>query len=431
MSLMSDPELPAPASVTGPPAASTYRSFLFADLRGYTAYLERAGNAAGVELLDEYLSIARAAVAQHDGAVVKVEGDGFHAVFPSASSAVLCGLAIVGAAAEASAARPERPIRVGVGVHAGEAVETPQGWIGSAVNLAARVCAAARPGEVLVTSTVRAITQASIPVGFVARGRRRLKGIREPVEVFAADPDRTVRTVRHRSRWAVVGASAAIVLAIALAGGLAIALLGQPPPQASPSPSGQPIALGTLAIGRYSAPGFEQPLSFTVADGGWTAYRDLPAAVGLMREVDPRGRLDVLLVDEVFADPCVEGGEGHDSVPAQADLTTILAMLPYVELDEPRPVTIGGRSAQSVNVTVSEGALAACGGFGTGDVTIFRAGDERWRAQAGERFRVISVAGAGRPLAILLSVDWTTTRSVAEQEAFLALAERVVNSIEL
>ena len=75
--------------------ASAYRCFLFADLRGYTSFIERAGNAAGVALLDEYLSIARSSVAQHDGAEVKVEGDGFHAVFPSASSAVMCGLAIV------------------------------------------------------------------------------------------------------------------------------------------------------------------------------------------------------------------------------------------------------------------------------------------------------------------------------------------------
>ena len=86
---------------------------------------------------------------------------------------------------EATEARPDRPIRVGVGIHAGEAVETPDGFIGSAVNMASRVCAAASPGEVLVTDTVRGITQASIDVGFASRGKQRLKGMNEPVELFA------------------------------------------------------------------------------------------------------------------------------------------------------------------------------------------------------------------------------------------------------
>src|ERR687898_868185 len=90
---------------TGAPA-STYRCFLFADLRGYTSFIERAGNAAGVALLEEYLAITRAAVAEHHGAEIKVEGDGFHAVFPSASSAVVCGLAIVDAAERANATHP-------------------------------------------------------------------------------------------------------------------------------------------------------------------------------------------------------------------------------------------------------------------------------------------------------------------------------------
>ena len=55
-------------------SSTTYRCFLFADLRGYTAFLERAGNAAGVALLDDYLAITRAAVAQHHGAEIKTEG---------------------------------------------------------------------------------------------------------------------------------------------------------------------------------------------------------------------------------------------------------------------------------------------------------------------------------------------------------------------
>src|SRR4029450_6046684 len=129
--------------------------------------------------------ITRAAVAQHHGAEIQTEGDGFYAVFPSASAAILCGLDIVRGAAEASADRRERPIRVGVGINAGEAVQTADGFVGSAVNVAARVCATAKAGEVLVTATVRGITQASIPVDFTSRGSRRPTGGTDPVALYA------------------------------------------------------------------------------------------------------------------------------------------------------------------------------------------------------------------------------------------------------
>ncbi|MFI5262704.1 MAG: adenylate/guanylate cyclase domain-containing protein, partial [Candidatus Limnocylindrales bacterium] len=57
--------------------------------------------------------------------------------------------------------------------------ETPEGYVGSAVNLAARLCAEAGPGEVLVSDTVRGLTRTGGEVTFTARGRRHLKGIAE------------------------------------------------------------------------------------------------------------------------------------------------------------------------------------------------------------------------------------------------------------
>ena len=139
-------------------------------MRGFTAFAERHGNVAAADMVGRFLGIAREAIARHDGAEIKTEGDAIHAVFPSASSAVLCGLEIVEAAAETNAREPGGPLRIGVGIHAGEAVETAEGYIGRAVNIAARLCAAAKPGEVLVSSTVKGITQASITVGFMPRG---------------------------------------------------------------------------------------------------------------------------------------------------------------------------------------------------------------------------------------------------------------------
>src|SRR5688572_10164001 len=126
--------------------SAAYRGFLFSDMRGFTAFAERHGNSAAADAVSRFLELARRAIARHHGSEINTEGDAIHAVFPSASSAVLCGLDIVDAAADLSAQDPQRPFGVGVGVHAGEAVETAGGYIGRAVNIAARLCAAARPG---------------------------------------------------------------------------------------------------------------------------------------------------------------------------------------------------------------------------------------------------------------------------------------------
>ncbi|HSS35159.1 MAG TPA: ABC transporter substrate-binding protein [Patescibacteria group bacterium] len=171
-----------------PSAGSPTRGFLFADLRDYTRYLEGHGAAHAADLLVRYRTLVRQAVAEHAGAEIKTEGDSFYVVFPAVSAAVLCGLAIVEAARSGSADPAVPPIPVGIGIHAGETIETPDGFVGTPVNIAARICAIARPGEVLVSDTVRALTQTVLPVSFAARGRQKLKGVTDPVAVFAVAP---------------------------------------------------------------------------------------------------------------------------------------------------------------------------------------------------------------------------------------------------
>ena len=168
-------------------ASSRTNAFLFADLRDYTRYVESHGDHAAAALLEAYRSLVRAAVADSGGAEIKTEGDSFYVVFPSASGAVQCGLAILRSAAEGRRAGGA-PIQVGIGVHAGETVETAEGYVGSAVNVAARVCSQARPRELLVTDTVRALTRTILPVQFVNATTRRLKGIAEPVVLYHVEP---------------------------------------------------------------------------------------------------------------------------------------------------------------------------------------------------------------------------------------------------
>ena len=93
----------------GAPGAT--HGLLFADLRGYSAFVEEHGDEAAVALLARYRRLVREVVASHDGAEIRTEGDSFYVVFPLASSAVRAGLAILEAAraAEPSAKRSMAP----------------------------------------------------------------------------------------------------------------------------------------------------------------------------------------------------------------------------------------------------------------------------------------------------------------------------------
>jgi class 3 adenylate cyclase len=412
--------------------AATYRGFLFSDIRGFTAFAERYGNAAAAAKVSRFLEIARTAIARRDGAEIKTEGDAIHAVFPSASSAVLCGLEIVDAAAQLSAQEPDGWFDLGVGVHAGEAVETAEGYIGRAVNIAARLCSIARPGEVLVSSTVKGIAQASIQVGFIPRGRRRLKGIQDPILVYAVTRDMNARAPREVPRRVLLGAGgvavAVMVAIVALAVSQFLASPGASPSAEAP-PSTQPVVIGPLPIGRYASGEFQPPVTFEIGDLGWTANRDRAEVLGLLREAAPRGSLFFLRVDEVIASPCVQGGEGTQTGPGAGDVLGDLEGLEHLELAGQQPVLVGGFTGQQVDVTVSDGVFAACGGLAGGDASVFRAGEEVWGASPGERFRLISVVVGDQPVTILLSTDWTQTPSVQELENLLEHGQRVVDSV--
>jgi hypothetical protein len=220
--------------------------------------VERHGDKAASELLSAYRTVVRAAVAQFKGAEIRTEGDGFYVVFPSPSSAIRCGLAILEEAATSTAAAGG-PLPVGIGIHAGETEDSAEGFVGSAVNIAARVCAAAGPGELLVTETVRSLVRTSMPLAVESRGRRHLKGIREPIALFAIRPTGTAprsRSRRLRSKAAsaldrrplAAGFAALVGVAIVATVVLAVGLLTN----IDAHPSGSDAAGAGLATGSPS-----------------------------------------------------------------------------------------------------------------------------------------------------------------------------------
>ena len=163
--------------------SSVIRTFLIADLRGYTRFSDSRGDEAAAALAERFVTVATAGIESRTGTIVEVRGDEVLAVFDSAREAIRAALDLQ--AAMASDETADVPLGVGIGIDAGEAVPLGEGYRGRALNLAARLCARARPGEILVTSELVHLAGAVEDVRFEDRGAVRLKGISRPVDLLA------------------------------------------------------------------------------------------------------------------------------------------------------------------------------------------------------------------------------------------------------
>jgi class 3 adenylate cyclase len=105
------------------------------------------------------------------------------AAFESASDALEAALAIQAGFAARLAAGAEPPYRVRIGMAAGEPVDHNDDLFGATVNLASRICAVARPGEVLVSDSVHELG-AGAGYAFEDGEPVSLKGFAEPVPVY-------------------------------------------------------------------------------------------------------------------------------------------------------------------------------------------------------------------------------------------------------
>lgn len=109
------------------------RVFLIADVRGYTRFTREHGDEAAARLAQSFAWLARDSVEARAGRVIELRGDEALAVFSSPAAAVRAGSELVEACAEASAADPDIPLHVGVGIDVGEAVPVEGGFRGAAL----------------------------------------------------------------------------------------------------------------------------------------------------------------------------------------------------------------------------------------------------------------------------------------------------------
>ena len=160
------------------------KTFMFTDIVTSTDLIGVIGDEAWNALLDWHDRELRSAVAQHRGEVVNHTGDGFFVAFERAADAVECAVDIERRLIHHRREHGFAP-QVRIGLHAADATRRGSNYSGQGVHVAARVGAAAGPGEILATSAVLAGSHEALKLS----GPRTLtlKGIREPVEVRAVD----------------------------------------------------------------------------------------------------------------------------------------------------------------------------------------------------------------------------------------------------
>lgn len=160
-------------------------TFAFSDIEGSTGLLKRLGDEYG-DLISEHRRIVRETHAAHGGIEIDMQGDAFFFAFARARDAVQAAVATQRAHAEQEWPRGEK-VLVRMGLHTGEPALGEEGYLGIDVVRAARLCAAGRGGDVLLSETTRALLGSSLPEGVSVHsvGERRFKDIEQPERVYA------------------------------------------------------------------------------------------------------------------------------------------------------------------------------------------------------------------------------------------------------
>jgi pimeloyl-ACP methyl ester carboxylesterase len=150
---------------------------LLTDIVGSTRHAETMGDRRWREVLDAHNAIFRRELTRFRGVEVKTTGDGFLATFDGPGRAIQCSLSLVHAMKSLG-------IEIRAGLHTGEVEVGKNDVRGIAVHVAARVAAQAQANECLVTRTVKDLV-AGAGIRFTGRGKRDLKGLAEPIDLFA------------------------------------------------------------------------------------------------------------------------------------------------------------------------------------------------------------------------------------------------------
>ena len=160
---------------------------MFTDMVGSTDMTQDRGDAGAQEIVRRHNTIVRMAISQYGGKEIKHTGDGIMASFDDCTGAVDAAIAIQRNVGNHNTARPDQPLSLRIGLNTGKPIQEENDIFGATVQLAARVCAATQPDQILCTDSVlnrsRGRSELMTPIG-----PQVLKGFKDPVPL-------------HKVRW--------------------------------------------------------------------------------------------------------------------------------------------------------------------------------------------------------------------------------------
>ncbi|MDP6944826.1 MAG: ABC transporter substrate-binding protein, partial [Myxococcota bacterium] len=352
-------------------------AIFFSDMKGFSSQMD-ADEEGTLDRLDRHNAVMRSQIEAHGGRVIKTVGDAFMAEFTSSVAAVKCALDCLrdfdGHNADVS---DEDAIHVRIGVHVGDVVVEGDDLFGEAVNVAARLEPQAPVGGVCISQAVYAQVRRKVHARGEVRGEVALKGIGEPMRLYALWPSAEHLDVPEHAAPAVARSNQGRLLAIAglgvLAAVLALGIALWPPadtaeaparpaepaepvasevtPSQTPSPSADSEVRrgGTLRVGWRGGWGGFSPAKGTVD----VSEIALDMILENLIRLDASGQAEPVVLehatvsedgltltlklrpDVVFhAHPCLEGGEARPATAAD-----VIASIELQETDlDPLPV---------------------------------------------------------------------------------------------
>ncbi len=235
-----DASVPADPTPVGLERPSESRTFLIADIRGYTRFTDEHGDEAAAVLAAQFAELVRKVIEDRGGVLVEVRGDEALTVFASARQALRAAIDI-----QARVRDEGLPRGVGIGLDSGEAVPLESGFRGAALNVASRLCAQARSGEILASETVVRLAARVEGISYSSTRTLRLKGVEHPVRAVmvrsAAEASGAGgASIGGAGRRAATTRSAALVgiaIALVVISGAAAMWFGRTSPSTNPGPT--------------------------------------------------------------------------------------------------------------------------------------------------------------------------------------------------
>jgi class 3 adenylate cyclase len=151
-------------------------AILFTDIENSTNLTERLGDRLWLDVLEDHNKLVREQLMAHDCLEVKSLGDGFMIVSKSAPQALKCAISIRRELSGHNKMAKE-PIRVRIGLHAGEVLRHADDFFGKHVIVAQRIAGKARGDEILASEVIKDMVRGVAGVRFGAAREVELKGL--------------------------------------------------------------------------------------------------------------------------------------------------------------------------------------------------------------------------------------------------------------